>query len=80
MEGKLAEKLAQIERRYADLCFHSVGEVEVEYCKTREHFTRVPESDAPVRWKRAIPGLQWGGPGITAWFKGVAKLPSDCRG
>ncbi len=80
VEGKLAEKLAQIERRYADLCFHSVGEVEVEYCKTREHFTRVPESDAPVRWKRAIPGLQWGGPGITAWFKGVAKLPSDCRG
>ena len=80
MDRKIAEKLAQIERRYADLRFHAAGEVEMDYCETREHFTHVPKSGDNVEWKPAVAGVRWGGPGITAWFRGAEKLPPACRG
>ena len=80
VDGRLVEKLGQIESRYAKLRFQVVGEVEVECCETPEHLSYVPGSNGDFKWKPAISGMRWGGPGITAWFLGTAILPNSCAG
>ena len=80
VDGRLLEKLGQIELRYRNLRFQTVGEIEVVCCQTTEHLYRAPESCGTYEWKPATPGMQWGGPGITAWFMGTAILPSSCMG
>lgn len=80
IDPKILGKLRKIEARYTPYCFATLGQVEVEFAQTQEHFRAVPSETAGLKWQPAKPGTCWGGPWITAWFRGRVKLPSSCRG
>ena len=79
-DKKIPNKLERIAERYVPYCFEPIAEVLVDYAQTREHFRDLPSRSDGLTWKRARRGTRWGGPWVSAWFRGRVKLPSGCRG
>ena len=79
-DKKIIGKLEQIENRYGALRFETIADVPVQMAETREHFRQEPSGQADVKWRSAPSGTQWGGPWMSAWFRGDVKLPASCAG
>lgn len=80
VDKKIIGKLESIEKRYAELRFEKLEEIEAEMCETYEHFTKEPDKEEGVEWRRVVPGTKWGDNWLTAWFRGSIKLPESCSG
>ena len=77
-DKKLLKKLGAIEKRYFNLRFNTVAEVQMEMCETLKHFRKEPGKNPKLKWKAAPRGMKWGGAWVTAWFCGDLKLPAEC--
>ena len=78
-DTRTLKKLARIQRYYEAMRYEKIADVSVEMCETREHFRDEPGRGANVKWRSVKPGTRWGGDGMTAWFRGRARLPKGCR-
>jgi len=79
-DARALRKLERVQRRYADLRFEKVADVEVEFWECREHYRSEPTARDGAKWRRARPGTRWGGNWVTAWFRGDVVVPERCGG
>ena len=73
--AKTLGKLRKLEQVYADYMFRKEDEVQVRYMETNAHLYEVPEEDSS--WPSAVPGLVWGKPGGSVWFRGKYRIPDS---
>ena len=74
---KILDKVKRMVDDYYALAYVPVAELPIEYLETREHLRRPP---AGAKWKAAKRGMTWGGPWMTAWFRGRFKPSAKLAG
>ena len=74
---KILQKLKNIEEAYAQNIFERVLEIPAQVYETEDHLRSVPSD---VQWAEAHSGMSWGGPWMTAWFKGKVQIPPEYHG
>jgi alpha-mannosidase len=79
-DKKIFGKIEVIEARYSAQRYQKVTNIPVEICETLKHFRQIPGPDSGLEWFPASPGTEWGGNGVTAWFRGEIDLPPLCTG
>lgn len=73
--AKTLGKLRKLEQVYADYMFRLEDEVQVRCMETDAHLYVVPEEDSS--WRPAVPGMVWGKPGGSIWFRGRYRIPES---
>ena len=72
---KLLRKMELIEKRYYNLMFDNIAEINMEMLETYEHFRKEPKIKN-AKWKPVKIGKKWGEKWLTVWFRGDVKIPS----
>ena len=73
VEKKLEKRIARLESwRYRKVC-----DVALEIADTMEHFRKPP---AKLKYRKIEVGDTWGKGWRSAWFRGNARVPAECKG